>query len=211
MYFSVMNLPLIGKLDRRVWLTLVIDGILVLGVMYLGWSPVRIVGMYYLEMIGVMTGFILFMSRNELWQSVVVNLVGLVVMTLLVTPWVAAAVSATGLFDLQNKRLIQIFEPYFDVGLYAIGVFFVQQENYRQIAKIGETAFVAYASYAASSLMFVPVMVVMILFTMGVTPNMSVAVVTAIVICRTLLEWMRKRRIRKAMKEAAMESGAAAE
>ncbi|MFN8699364.1 MAG: hypothetical protein ACK5XQ_08560 [Flavobacteriales bacterium] len=106
-----MNLPLIGKLDRRVWLTLVIDGILVLGVMYLGWSPVRIVGMYYLEMIGVMTGFILYMSRNEQWQSVVVNLVGLVVMTLLVTPWVAAAVSATGLFDLQNKRLIQIFEP----------------------------------------------------------------------------------------------------
>ena len=206
-----MNFSFIGKLDRRIWLTLVIDGLLVLGVMYLGWSPVRIMGMYYLEMIGVLAGFILFMSRNEHWPNVVLNVAGLAVMTLVVTPWVAGAAKATGLFDLENKRLIQIFEPYFDVGLYAIGVFFVQQENYRQFAKIGETAFVAYASYAASSLLFVPVMCVMMLFINGFTRNMSVALVISIVICRTLLEWMRKRRIRKAMREAAIESGAAVE
>lgn len=203
MYFSRVKLPVIGKLDRRAWLTLILDSLLVLGVMYLGWSPVRVIGMYYLEVIGVMTGFIFFMSRNEIWQIKAVHFAGLIAMILVVTPWIAASVSSTGMFDVQQKRLIQIYEPYFDVGLYVIGVFIVQHENYKQFSTIGETTFVAYATYAASSLLFVPSLLVGAVILESATGSMPVAIVISIVVSRTLLEWMRKRRIRKAIQEAA--------
>ncbi|MFN8775448.1 MAG: hypothetical protein ACK5XV_01660 [Flavobacteriales bacterium] len=174
------------------------DAVLVAGVLFLGWSPVRPVCFYFLELVSVIIAFMVFMGYREGFIFFPFNILGALLLVFVYSMLMKLMLLITGVLPDPEMSLTDFYAPYYDVGIYLVVLVVMRVEDVRQYLSLPDDGgVVAFRFTLATELLLIPMLLFAVAFTQSLTGNPALGLVIPLSVMRTWMIWKRKKDIRK--------------
>lgn len=174
------------------------DVLLVAGVLFLGWSPIRPVCFYFLELISIIMAFMVFNAFREGFAFLPINIIGAAFIVLLFGAMLNAIVKLSGLMPDESASIADFYAPYYDVSVYVVMLVVARIADIRYYKGLpGEGGTVAFRFTLATELMLIPLLLFGVSIIYWWLGNGALGLIVPLVILRTFMIWKRRRDIRK--------------
>ena len=178
--------------DLRTLLVLAADLLTIIGVIYLDWNPLRMIGFYYLEVCICVLAFVVYMVLSK--QSGILNGASA---ALILLPFMLVAFKALTFFSKEAGfgkmyDVSSLFYPYFDVGIFLSLIIWSQIFNVKKyLTYEADLSKAGFGIYLAIELLMVPLL---ILFSYGlhfIIKNLAICLTISLIAVRHFMEHRR--------------------
>lgn len=178
--------------EKRLLFVLLADIFVFSGVVFLGWSPSKIVAFYFLEMCTLIFSYAIYhfiIKEAHDWVAIITACIG---MCVFMGFFFIMIINLTGEFEINKDNYFELFYPYYEVPVFLTSVIGAQIYNTKKYLHMGkEEGKPAFSFVLAYNLLLVPFMLFFSLFLAFINPNTKFNLILSLIIFRNFIEYKR--------------------
>lgn len=168
------------------------DLFVIVGALYLNWSPSRMLAFYYLEFCSTLIAFLIFAAIINKIENVFGALIGAIFICAIAWGLFVLLVDLTGEFNLDRKDILTIYSPYLDAGIYVLGLINFQYNNVKRHLEI-DTEITSFAIVLTFSFLFIPGILIFSSVLSSFNPDPKFNLIVSLILVRNIMEYIRYR------------------